>query len=889
MDSARFALVQTLFHQAAELPAADREAFLHTMCAEDHELCHAVERMLKQDEGGEASLLDRALADAAGDVLRPPLPLTLTKQRFGPYRLTRLLGEGGAGVVYLGTRDDLGSVAAIKILRDAWLSPARRERFAEEQRILAQLNHPSIARLYDADTLADGTPWFAMESVEGAPLTEYCRQRLVSIAERLKLFVHVCDAVEYAHRQMVVHRDLKPSNILVTEDGGVKLLDFGIAKPIAGAGHRDVTQTGLRLMTPAYAAPEQFRGGATGVATDVYALGVILYELLADRTPFDLADRTPAEVERLVTETDPVKPSVAASAAARKTTGLYAWADLDTLCLTAMRKDPERRYGSVEALHRDVLHFQRSEPLEARQDGFGYRLRKFVTRRRWPLGIAAGVLLSTASLIGFYTVRLTMARNEALAQARRSERLQEFMVELFIGGEDVQIPSQDLRVVDILDRGMVQARSLSAEPATQVALLRTLGFVYSSLEKIDQADRAAQAAVDIASQRLGPNARDTIESRIQLVEVLRQQSRYAEAEQLARDMVAATQKFLTPRDAMRIKALTGLGEVLERSGQYGEASQVLDEAVRVATATHPDSPEMRNALYGLARVHFYLGRFDESEALYRRVVPMFERQIGNRHPYVAQVEADLGNIELKRGRYQEAERYHRAALERTESWFGAESTQTARNLTQVAGDLNYQGRGEAAVPLLMRALAIQERHFGPNNARLALPLNILSATLMALNRLDEAEKFSRRSLEVLISTVGPVHLNTGIVTGQVGRVLLERGDYRAADVELRKAIAILTGAVGADHLNTGFVKVLLGRSLLRQGRIAEAEVETLDGYRILTGKTAPTTSNLVWAREDLAAIAAVYDSRHQTEKAAALRAAAAAQEAADHRQTASKE
>ncbi|HEY7627465.1 MAG TPA: serine/threonine-protein kinase, partial [Ilumatobacteraceae bacterium] len=303
------------------------------------------------DEDGRTSLLDRDVSVIARDVVLPPRATSFEPERFHPYRLRRPLGEGGMGVVYLAERTDLGSLVAIKILRDGWLSPARRERFADEQRILAHLNHPSIARLYDADTLPDGTPWFAMEYVEGVPLTEYCRNRQVSVAERLALFGQVCEAVQYAHRQMVVHRDLKPSNILVTRDGAVKLLDFGIAKPIS-TEHDDLTRTGPRLMTLAYAAPEQIRGGITGVATDVYALGVILYELLAGRTPFDLADRTPAEVERLVTDTDPLKPSSAALAAARKTAGPSAWADLDTLCLTAMRKDPDRRYGSVEALHR---------------------------------------------------------------------------------------------------------------------------------------------------------------------------------------------------------------------------------------------------------------------------------------------------------------------------------------------------------------------------------------------------------------------------------------------------------------------------------------------------------------------------------------------------------
>src|SRR5688500_9821256 len=231
MDSSRWDRIQTVFHEALALPAEARQAFLRAACADDERLVNEVSAMLEHDAAG-ASLLDRDVAEMAGRVLDDGVPDGLLGQRFGPYRLTRLLGEGGMGVVYLGVRDDLDSGAAIKILRDAWMSPARRERFASEQRILAQLNHPAIAQLHDADTLADGTPWFVMEYVEGVPLTAYCRSRNTSIQGRLRLLRAVCEAVQHAHGHAVIHRDLKPSNILVKNDGTVKLLDFGIAKQL---------------------------------------------------------------------------------------------------------------------------------------------------------------------------------------------------------------------------------------------------------------------------------------------------------------------------------------------------------------------------------------------------------------------------------------------------------------------------------------------------------------------------------------------------------------------------------------------------------------------------------------------------------------------------------
>ncbi|HAX45163.1 MAG TPA: serine/threonine protein kinase, partial [Solibacterales bacterium] len=292
MDQERFERIQALFHRVADLPEAERVVILETECIGDDTLRARVEEMVRADAGG-ASVLDGDLAGVAGAVIG-----TVPESRMvGPYRLIRVAGEGGMGVVYLAEREDLGSQVALKLLRDAWLSPARRERFANEQRTLAQLNHPSIARLYDADTLPDGTPWFVMEFVEGLPLTEYCRERRSGLAERVRLLRAVAEAVQFAHANAIIHRDLKPSNILVKEDGSIRLLDFGIAKQLEEAEGRpgNQTRTGLRMMTPAYAAPEQVRGERAGIYTDIYALGVLLYELVTGRPPFDVTTRTPGE------------------------------------------------------------------------------------------------------------------------------------------------------------------------------------------------------------------------------------------------------------------------------------------------------------------------------------------------------------------------------------------------------------------------------------------------------------------------------------------------------------------------------------------------------------------------------------------------------------------
>jgi eukaryotic-like serine/threonine-protein kinase len=425
-DQSRWEKIQSLFHDAAALPEPERLPHLRSVCDGDEKLLAEVLSLLEEDSHG-ASLLDRDVSDIAKRVFDDPID-SLPFREFGPYRIEKRIGEGGMAVVYLAKRKDLDSLVAVKILRDAWLSPARRERFAAEQRTLAQLNHPSIARLYDANTSPDGTPFFVMEYVEGAPLTRYCHDHNCSTTERLQLFRAVCEAVLYAHQRGVIHRDLKPSNILVREDGAVRLLDFGIAKHIENFGESvEQTATGLRLMTPAYASLEQIRGEPVGIHTDVYSLGVILYELLCGRLPFDLSGCTPAQAEKIIAEKEAEKPSSVIEqmsepkerpkdiAVARKTFS----AELDALCLTAMHKDAALRYHSVDALIRDIDHYLKGEPLEARPATAPYRIRKFFSRNQRSLTWALTMLLivAMAALAVMFAVRGKIASQNAVARS----------------------------------------------------------------------------------------------------------------------------------------------------------------------------------------------------------------------------------------------------------------------------------------------------------------------------------------------------------------------------------------------------------------------------------------------------------------------------------------
>jgi serine/threonine-protein kinase len=441
IDSVRWETAQDRFERALAVSQDERENVLGKSDV-DQEIIELVANMLRADAKGN-SVFDRELPALAFELLLPAAgPAQPLTEEFGPYRLIRFLGEGGMGVVWLAERTDTRSQVAVKFLPSAGLSPARMERFTHEVRLLARLKHPSIAQFYDAGRLADGTPWFVMEYVCGVSFTEYCRS-LNSVGRRLGLFRGVCQAVQHAHGQGIIHRDLKPSNILVEGDGTPKLLDFGIARELQPTdGESGLTAHGPRFMSRHYSAPEWIEDGLVNAATDVYSLGVILYETLAGQLPAVENDHSRAGSKAAAAI--PARPSRVLRRRAKEDCETGAtlkeiaesiiqgeWDDLDMLCLKALNPDPTQRYGSVEALLRDVDHFLKGEPLDARPDSWRYRAAKFVLRNKRAVATsaAASILIVTAAVA--FTVRLATAKDAALVEAARANRIQQFTLTLF--------------------------------------------------------------------------------------------------------------------------------------------------------------------------------------------------------------------------------------------------------------------------------------------------------------------------------------------------------------------------------------------------------------------------------------------------------------------------
>ncbi len=844
MDRERWQKIQQLFHAATALPPEERRAFL--LREADPAVADEVLELLAAD--ADAALLDRDIAHVAGELLEPVTWAGL--HLFGPYRLISLLGEGGAGVVYKAVRDDIGAVAAIKILRDAGLSPARRERFAAEQRTLARLHHPAIAQLYDANTLPDGTPWFALELVDGVPLTEWCRQRSPSLGGRLRLFKLICAAVGHAHAHAVIHRDLKPSNILVTADANVKLLDFGVAKQLDDDD--GVTRTRLRAMTLAYAAPEQVLGAPVGVYTDIYSLGLILFELLTGCLPNDRGQATSVDAERIITTQEAERPSNRArDEYAPVRLNASTWAELDVIVLKALHRESERRYASVDAFVRDIERFERGEPLEARPDSMWYRAGKFVRRNQRPITATAALFIAILALTAWFTVHLAAARDAAVLEAARTQRIQQFMLSLFNSDGDVS-PADSLRATTLLERGLHEASVLDAEPAVQAELFAVLGTAYQRLGQFTRADSLLQRAM--AGLESGPNSdADRVRRHAALARLRVEQAELEEALQHATDAVSLARERLPRAHIASIEAIETLGLVQQERADFDAATELLREALRLRIAHDTLSTDYAGTIVQLANTMFYAGQYDAADSLNQRALGLYRTLRGGQHPLVAHVLINLGAVRFQRGDYQQAERRYREALDIIEPWYGPDHHATGAALTMLGRALLMQSKTDDARAALERALAIAEKVHGPDHPRVASALNELGSLALGAGRFADARQAYDRARSIYVRAHGEKHWLVGIATSNLGAVAMQESDYTKAEALFREAIGQFTVSQGEDHMNTGIARIKLGRALLRAGKPGLALPETRAGLAIVEREAGPDVSWAVAARTDIAA------------------------------------
>lgn len=774
-----WARLQAAFEATLELDGAEeREALLERTLADSPELQEQVRAMLRAHECGPPLDIEKRLLNDGGWGDGAWLGGII-----GAYRLERLLGRGGMSEVYLAERREpqFRQRVAVKLLRSGWHAPDALARFRLERQILAKLNHPQIAPLLDGGVTEDGRPYLVLQYIQGRPITEYCRQKGVPLEERLRLFCEVARAVGYAHRNLIVHRDLKPANILVTEDGQIRLLDFGIAKVLEPAVEEielPATRAESRLMTRDYAAPEQILGGTVTTATDVYALGVLLYELLAGRRPFTAEDCSRVDLERRIVEREPAPPSraVGESRMARRLRG-----DLDAIVLKALRKEPESRYPSAGEMALDVERYLAGQPIEVRGPSFGYRFGKLVRRNKIASALTAAcalLLVGLAATATYQSRRIARARDLARLEQQKAERVVGVLSEMLAAANPRNVPQgSQLTLAEFLkqtERMVLESRNL--ETPVQARLKHLLGTAY--LERSEFAE--ARALLEDA-----------------LRQTLSAYGQEAEATAAVLHDLARLARYTEPTD----KAIPLLRQSLERHLRlFGEQHEKVAECLRELGMTLPVS--------------------EESRTLLERALTIERALSAGPNPGIAASLAALGRYHLLAGDLKPAEQFFSDALTMLNQLFPQGHPASLSAASNLAAVYQRQGRFVEAAELNAALIELKARLIGPESIPVAIGFNNLGTALAANGDHQKAEDAFRRALALYVRLLGPEHAEIANTTRNVAALRSLQGDYSQAQALLRKVIA-MQHRLGAPEALLWELEAELGTLTFRSGRRAE--------------------------------------------------------------------
>ena len=754
MTPERWAEVGRLFDAAQALPPDGRHAFLEGECKGDAELESEVASLLASlSEAG--AFLDRPAPEAA--LSADPRP----RGNVGPYALLEEIGHGGMGIVYRAVRRDQGfeRFVAVKLVKRGMDTDFILRRFERERKILAGLDHPHIARVLDGGSTDDGLPYFVMELIEGRSLLDDSRERALSVRERLALFRQVCGAVQYAHQRLVIHRDIKPSNILVTPDGVPKLLDFGLARVLTRE-EEERTETAFRILTPEYASPEQIRGEEITTSSDVYSLGVVLYELLTGERPYRLKTRSPEEIADAVVNREPERPEAKAR--------LHR--DLQALTLKTLRKEPARRYASVEQLSEDLGRHLDGLPVRARPDSVGYRAGKFVRRHKAGVAAAALVAVSLAGGLGIALSQMRVARSErdhARSETARAQQVSAFLRSLFESSSPRRARGEKLTAQDLLDIGAARVdRELAGQPDLQASMLAVLGSVYLDLEL------------------------------------------NAKAEPLLTRSLALREKLTGKESAETAESLALLGRLRQAQGDMQAFRELSERSVRIRETTGPPAA-LAEALTLLGGAQKRLGRPGEAEPLLQRAVAIEEKSGGaNLHKWLS----NLAAVEMDLGNYDTAGKLLERALEigvRSEGKVGAQVDVTMLNL---AGVLRAQEEFARALALFEQSLVIDRKTFPDVSVPIAYTLGEMGELYTATGDFARAREYLDRSLQTTERLLGRDHPAVAAAVIYSGRLLLAEGRPREALTAFERALVLRRKVVPEESDDIGELLTDVGKA-----------------------------------------------------------------------------
>ncbi len=843
MSKERWEAVSPYLDRALELEREDRDALLSSLRAERPDVAEDLETLLAAYA---IPGIDGFLKTA------PELPgTTLASQMVGAYTLIAPIGQGGMGSVWLARRSDgrFEGQAAVKLLNASFVGRAGEERFRREGSILARLTHPHIARLVDAGLSAAGQPYLVLEHVDGEPIDRYCDTRQLSVEARLRLFLDVLAAVAHAHANLIVHRDIKPSNVLVDVDGQVKLLDFGIAKLLEGEGvggeATALTREGGSALTPEYAAPEQVTGSAVTTATDVYALGTLLYELLTGRHPAEPALKSTADLVKAIVDTDPQRISDAVAdirtrpaetreknAAARGTTpeGLRRSlkGDLDVIVSRALKKKSEERYSSVTALADDIERYLNDEPIGARRDTLAYRTAKFVRRHTGGVAAAGAVVVLLAALVGFYTMRLARERDRARLQAQRATRISGFLTDLLTEADPYEKKEPTVR--DLLDAGAARIHAeLADQPELEAEMLTVMGRVYHHVDADQKAQSLLEQALAIG-RRAGPESEQVADTLNNLGLLLRDRGDLSAAEKALTESLALRRRLYGNEHKDVAVTLVELASVYEDQGFDEKAEPLFQESLKIRRKVLGETDhETAVSMNDLALLKRRQGDLAGAESLFRQALPIFRKTRGEGHPHVASV---------------------------------------LNNLALVSGD---RGDFAGAESLFRQCLDIDRKTLGPKHPGVGNTLINLSRALLEQGKYDEAAAAAQEGLDTTRASLGNDHARIAVGEIYLARVYLARGNPVAAERLARDALRIRKKVFPAGDWRIGVAESVLGATLTALNRYDESEALLRDAQGLL--KDVPGAQGQE-ARATAARLAALEQARSRPQTAALNRRAA---------------
>ncbi len=785
--------IERLLDKALDLPEQERQAFLDKECENDNALKNEILELLHSISTSEGWLenaqtykqdIYQNLSEGLNTL---SLNDALVGSKIGAYTIKERIGEGGMGLVYLAERTgDFSRQVAIKIIRQGRATEENIRRFKREQRILAKLNHPGIAQLYDGGITRDGFPYIIMEYVEGIAITKYCKIHNCTISQKTGLFKQALEAVRNAHENLTIHRDLKPDNILIDTSGRVKILDFGISKLLEDEEDSMITKTGSRLLTPRYAAPEQIKQESITTATDLYSLGIVFYMLLTEAEPIAFGDLTQYEIEQAIIYKEPAKPSdnVKNARVKRQLKG-----DLDAIILKSIRKEPEARYRVANEFLKDLDNYKYGLPVSARDGSFRYRSHKFIQRHKQGLVIATVFVGLLIALTIFHTIRITKEKDIAQTETQRALVVKNLLLDIFKANDPISSKGSSVTLTDLLEVGTQKIVTNNIEPDVRIELLLVLSNIYQNITQYDEARKLADKSLDISLKYFGKQSINEAKSLMRIGSIEHEMGNFVTGKNYFKKASTIINGKLPESNALFGELYDNLGFSEEKLGNYDSSRYYFQRSLEnIQSQPKPDSNNYISELRNVARAQYRNKNPQKGDSLLLLALNVSKRVNGEQDVITASVLNDLGLYSMTQARYEEARSYYSRSLAIKDSVYGAKGHPNySATLTNLGVLEETFGNLKQADSLYQKALEMDTQIFGEHHPNIAISKGHLATIYFKMKEYEKSKKLREEALALYLEIYGPNHNYVGTMYQNYAQLLSEMGDLNNAAIYFKKA------------------------------------------------------------------------------------------------------